>query len=831
MKLKHYFNVSLFGVVSLLAFAGCSDDINGGGSDLPKGNGIVFGTSAGYAGNNTRVAYGDYVFDGTGTGFMNRISQDIEWVDGDQVSVYSPTSPSLQQVDYDVANIRTDDKSKAYLAAINGQDGLQWDRSTANSTQDFYAVYPSKASIVNSAVRNSVSFENGVLTGYVPINQQHTITHSGEHGWTATPNMDYLYMAAIQKGFNVPAADDPNAGISLDFVPLTTTLEITFVGPTTIPIAAMNVEANGVPVAGLFRCDLKEAGNTTDNDFENTPVCESLQQSTTNDYITVSTYWNDNGTNRPLELEAGEEITFNVFLLPTAPLTNVTITVSGFNSGERTMSLAGRVTLSQSKKSCIRINAPQIQKGETNEWITNLNSDVLISQLSIPGTANSFSYRSNQENNKTQSNDADGNPVDIETQWNAGIRCFELVCPENGGNVEDAQLQCNRTNFTNGITFGEAVQQIWTLLRNNPGEFAMIIPSYDSGTGHPSDHSGVRNFFNGLNAFFGNHPEYEYETYKSDLTVGQARGKLLFISRITSEEDGELNLGAPDEGVLIHQWGSLRDNWRRRGYTLSDGTRVNNWSTGNNDRNSVEYYMLNSTSNLPTRVEGNVDFIHTTTRSDGSPGRAYIQDWARVVPSSSDVSGLRDGNFSLEGSYILFGRTYTGYIQDVYWQESLTEKKNDIWTTFLTCIEDNSGKTGSAFYINSLDGYFVDENIDLSYKPYVQNGTLSSGRYSLGLGDGGTAGNISAWATYINNWFYNRILDYGEDRIYGPLNIILLDRVYTDNPGSYLPSVIINNNYRFPLVKADGSTTGDNEGTQTTGAADGSYVSGGSIWY
>lgn len=820
MKPKHYFNASLCGVMSLLIFAGCSDDeIIKGGNDLPESSGIVFGASASYAGDNTRVAYGEYVYDGTGQGFDHRISQDIEWVDGDQVSIYSPTSPNQKQVDYRVANIEDNDKSHGYLAAIDGQDGLQWDRSTANSTQDFYAVYPSKASMSNSAVRNLVNFENGVLTGYVPINQQHTITHSGEHGWTATPNMDYLYMAAIQKGFKVPAENDPNAGISLDFVPLTTTLEITFVGPTTIPIASFNVEANGVPVAGQFKCDLNQAGNTTDNDFEHTPVCESLQQGTTNDYVTVSTYWNDNGTNRPLTLAAGEEITFNVFLLPTAPLENVSVTVSGFNSGERTMYLAGKVKLSQSKKSCIRINAPEIQNGEVNEWITNIQSGVLISQLSIPGTANSFSYRSNQENNRTQ-----GTNVDIEQQWNAGIRCFELVCPENNGNVENSPLQCNRTSFSNSITFGEAVAEIWKLVEQNPGEFAMIIPSYDSNTGHPSDHNGVTNFFNGLNRFFNKHStDYEYVTYRSDLTVGEARGKLLFISRITSEEDGEVNLGNPVQGVSIHQWGSLKDNWRRRGYTLSNGTRVNNWSTGNEDRNSVEYYMLNRKNiptNLPTRVESNVDFTHVTTRSDGSRGTAYVQDWVRVVPNSSEVSGLRDGNFTLAND------EYYNDDYCAYWAESLTEKKGDIWNTFLRCIDDHGGKQGSTFYINSLDGYFVDEDIQLSYTPYVQ-----SGNYGVGLTLGGTAGNISAWATHINNWFYNKILGFGEDSIYGPLNIILLDRVYTDDPSSYLPSVIINNNYRFPLVKADGSTT-DNNGTETqaTRSANVSNASNG-VWY
>lgn len=51
----------------------------------------------------------------------------------------------------------------------------------------------------NEAVKNVVSFENGVLKGYIPVNQQHTITKDDKGAWIAKPNMDYLYMAAVQK--------------------------------------------------------------------------------------------------------------------------------------------------------------------------------------------------------------------------------------------------------------------------------------------------------------------------------------------------------------------------------------------------------------------------------------------------------------------------------------------------------------------------------------------------------------------------------------------------------------------------------------------------------
>ena len=190
-----------------------------------------------------------------------------------------------------------------------------------------------------------------------------------------------------------------------------------------------------------------------------------------------------------------------------------------------------------------------------------------------------------------------------------------------------------------------------------------------------------------------------------------------------------------------------------------------------------------------------------------------IQDWVRVVPRDGVVSGLRPGQFYL--GYEAWGNDYHYY----YWPESLTEKEGDIWDTFEASIEENSQSTGgNRFFINSLDGYFVDPDIPLSYTPYV-----SSGTWGTGLSAGGTEGNILAYANYINDWFYNKILSYGVTNIYGPMNIILMDYVYDGTAGGdRLPSTIINNNFRFPLLVKDDGTSAN--------SADGSYGNGGNVW-
>lgn len=793
-------NLSLLSA-AVLVMSGCTDDEFKQNNNIPKGNGIVFGANASYNGGpQTRTEYGDYVTDTDG----NK-SQEIKWLSTDRVDIYSPTSPTLKKVEYGITNVN---ESQAYLLALG--DGLQWDRTS--SKQSFYAIYPSKESMSNEAVKNVVSFDNGVLKGYIPVNQQHTITKGGTTGWTAKPNMDYLYMAAVQKDYNIPTADAENDGVSLHFVPLTTTLELTIEGPTEAPIASINVFANnGENIAGYFTCDLTKVGTTsgTNNDLN----CDYEQSATVRDMISISGYYDDGGTQKPLELAAGESITFNVFLLPHADLTNISVRVAGFNTASKTMSLAG-VTLHPHQKTCVKLKAPQIAKDGVNNRITGMDNKVLISQLSIPGTANSFSYNYNKEDGsdqyyKTQT-------ASFEQQWNAGIRCFELRCPNNdsGTSLDGVQLQCNRENL--GITFGQAVDMIWNKVQNS-GEFAMIMPAFESNAGRGGR---VTDFAEDLNQFFADHSSYKYVTYGRELTVGDARGSLMFIARITSEEDGGLTLPTPGQGVFIDQWGSLKDNWARRGYPVDNWANKNDWWTQAMEgaimhRDNIDY--------VPTTipVKGAVNYIHNTTRAGGTTGTAYIQDWARVVKESK--------NYELYTHYYLdWGQWEKDYTQYVYWNESLTEKQNDIWNTFELAIEDNNNQQGSTFYINCLDGYFVDASVPLSYKPYIEGYSenyhpdhVDIGGTDFNYGDGGVAGNINAFANDINNWFYNEILKYGTSNIYGPMNIVILDRVYEEGGGSYLPSVIINNNYRFPLITID-----DVQGQSNS---DASYTSGGNV--
>ncbi len=784
--------VPLFGAVAFLAMAGCSDDeVIQQENNRPQGKGIVFGASASYIGDGSRTAYGNY------NKPNNPSSQELLWESNDRVEVYSPQSPTKQQVEYQIGGIKEGELlGEAYLAAYEGQDGLQW--ANAGETQDFYAIYPSPASITNQGMvqEHKIRLENGVLHGFIPTNQEYRFTRNAkaDGGWSCTPTMDWQYMVARIDDFAVPT-DGTDGGITLNFNPLVTTLEITLQGPS-VPLAQMNIEtdnANDI-IMGKFSCNLM--GNTWN---DNLPKCTAEQTGTTTNYVTINLYDTDN---QPITLKEGEYLTINVFLLPTQDWRNLQVRLAGYNTASRTVQLDYNnepITLSPHKKTRVTLKAPNEISGP-NQWMGGLNDNVYISQLSIPGTANTFSYEytgSNPDWYKAQT-------ANFEKQWNSGIRCFELKCPETTGDLGDVVLQCNRTNL-GSFTFEEAVNLIWNKV-NGSSEFAMIIPAYESNTGHPSDGNGVRNFANALNTFFRNHTEYDYITYNPELTLGEARGHLMFVARITSEEDENvINDIIPEEGVFIKGWGSLKDLWNRRGYDYP------NWATSGNLRKCIENEILNGNQDYSFSMpgKGETNYYHGTIRSDGSSSDqgAYIQDWNRVSPSNHNYP-IEEGGWFTSSVY-------------AYWPESFKEKCEDVWNTFMAAIDDNHNKLGEAFYINSLDGYYIDESIRESYTPYIES------RYGLG----GTAGNIAGFAEDINNDFFQRIQSFGVTNIYGPMNVVLLDRVYqyadgTDS-GSRLPSTIINNNFRFPLMVKGSGATND---PSTQNAADASYASGGSVW-
>lgn len=336
----------------------------------------------------------------------------------------------------------------------------------------------------------------------------------------------------------------------------------------------------------------------------------------------------------------------------------------------------------------------------------------------------------------------------------------------------------------------------------------------------------------------------------AETTVASAQGKLFCIARPSSayQDDGpdvqggrsskvsysgisKLSVNSVNANILvIPGWGPLKDKWEARGYTPNvfhrgrhrDNGDVLGWSSFTNkigrpfDTASLTYNSSGvlTNGNVPiltnycTTVEGSdgtgkniepANFYYSTQLGNATVNTdvAWIQEWARVSPADAYVSGLPEP---------LVAGTYKVW----YWRPSISEKEYRIKECLEFALNDSLASKGVNLYINSLCGYFIDNSIKMSYAPFSHT-DRSCGKDWLGRWEekeltgndtyAGMEGNIDTYSKYINNYFYNLLIEKKNGGAFDGVNgtgIILMDRVSNDPSknaaGYYIPQLIWSNN-------------------------------------
>lgn len=808
--MKRIFN--LFALTSAAVFLiGCVEENFENTIKVNQGDEVVFGASASFekSGKTTKTDYSGDIIDGY---------ERVNWVNGDQVYIYCSHEDGDQSAHYKITGLDPEDsESKNHTATLSknydvNPNGINWKDVTKPHT--FYAMYPAPntfrkdqfdeaGNIISTSYSAHLSIDaNNVVEGFIPVNQDPISLPTGT-ARVGKPNMDYAYMIAKQTVNNGVIPED---GVFLSFRPIVTAVEFTLVAQDDVTISNVQIfSTTGAPICGPFTTDL--TGYVTNEDY---PVCSS--GSLTDKYenmnfssINVSLYERDgdgNPTSASITLSSGQSVTFTVFMLP-VDISNLAIRVDAH--GYKTANLGNVVSFEAHKKHYVRNlplpTAPVPEEGEEvkpDGWFEQLDPATFMKGLSIPGSANAFSYHysttSDQNYYRTQSKD-------FETQWNLGVRCFELVSSKAGEYYEgslfgwgaewrdyeslaSAPIRCNNKqipNENNPTTIDDAVQMIWNRV-NGTNEFAMIIFTYQP-TGDEEQGGWQRKpdvYMSQLNAYYNSLIQNGAKVikYSPSLRAGDCYGKLLLVARPSQEaEDTETMVDSATgtgEILTIKGWGSLPDKWTKRGYQaklfsgttpntqvlIGTGNRYNDYSAnaiGYTFTETVEKYIYGKSGDLPSKVNGTQDFEYSTDQidSDGKPIVAWAQEWRRV-----------------------YYPTYNANVGGFQWFESLEEKKTDIKDTFSRSIS----REGNRVYFNSIDGFFMINNAQ-SYLHYWA----------------GNMGEIKAYAEHMNDWLYKYVLDIGVNNITGPLGVVIMDYIGEGEGGTNLPNIIINNNFKFPL--------------------------------
>lgn len=593
---------AIFSVCAALLFAGCSENLEFE-DVLPVekhyGEEVKFGGSASYnvkggTKNGTRTVYGGYenITDG---------KEPVYWTQGDAVRVYCPEA-SNKTADYNVDV--TGNNTITTSLSRRGESALQW--GNPNNQHTFYAMYPAPSATETGKDLNGVS----TITGTIPATQT-PIKYEKLNGYdhVFAPDMNYAYMVAKTV---IPVPNNVGENVYLKFMPIATALEITLRNASgrTLNLNSVVLSSKNNGVAGSFTANLETMALNTEGSVKyGKGYPETAITGNTTNSITVPFVQNAGEGSNSLEVKLGESVTFTVFMLPTADITDLQIRINGIEDGNdvyKTGTFNG-VTIEKKKKTYLRnlsISAIHYTDAAWFKAIYENAPNTKLQSLSIPAAGGAGSGYTTAGNYNVEDNLRQQN-YDIPTLWDLGIRCFEFAVDIASGDEDGllGQQPLLSGGSSCGITLGDAVTDVVNQLVANPHEFAMVILTYQNTDGWGGMENITRSpamFMKQANVFWGKmqaglqarnegKPELSHintALYSPTMTAAEAHGKLFCIARPTSiyQDYGEIltsqtgtssietislpTMDAPHEHMIVIQgWGALKDKWQQRGYS------------------------------------------------------------------------------------------------------------------------------------------------------------------------------------------------------------------------------------------------------------------------
>lgn len=402
---------SLF-ATALVVLSGCQDDVVEQKPSTPAqvGDEISFGSSLRDV--QTRTIYDDEPTQAEDGSYYYR----VRWEEGDQIAIYCPQASNGTLVNYSVSPDANDPTRSSRVTKVNtDKPGLQWGESDVHR---FYGFYPA---------HRVLGTENGLIKGEVPTEQRpegwnEVTNNNGGTNFYGKTNTDNAYMWAYGE-FTKSTMGDHD--VPLTFHPWMTVLQIKIPGPKsgTMKISNVNIiakEGTQTAIAGDFVCDMTPV---EENGAGGVPVYRSTTEGQVTNTISISG-WNSDVQDF-VELDSpNDTMIVRAYLLPidnSPTARNLQIAVQTMNGAPLTRTLgysaAGENSIQPHKVNTVIL--PNLTAtNRTNYWMSSLDRNIYLSELSIPGSKFSYLTSTNAGDN------AAFQGVDIEQQFLDGVRGF-----------------------------------------------------------------------------------------------------------------------------------------------------------------------------------------------------------------------------------------------------------------------------------------------------------------------------------------------------------------------------------------------------------------------
>lgn len=394
------FLISIFTLsLMIIGLASCVNDNVTGGKPLPKGTEFDFGTTV--DANLSRTYY-----DPADVANPNATYWKIFWNYQDpldQVYIYSPQAMTgRQQAAYTVHGVK--DQYSA-TATKNSEIGIQL--SDAN-TYDFYGMYPAQNVKANSGSGHSLSATMPIFQTASTTEIMNSETNVGNLETTA--DMNSALMIAKEAGF-MPSTQN-NAKVNLQFEPFASMLNVTVNG-----VEQTNLQYKVLITSVIIEADAPIAGDFTYN-YDTKAITFGENKS---NFIEINTKFKD-AAGHQIGVSMGPDSKLNVraFMIPNPNVKSLKVKV--VTSAAQT--LTKTLNMTNFKNSQIhfaklpKINASNLQF-DYKIWLSQLDPNIYLSEISMPGSALTFSYKLTDDLQRTQT-------LNLTEQFENGIRVFQF---------------------------------------------------------------------------------------------------------------------------------------------------------------------------------------------------------------------------------------------------------------------------------------------------------------------------------------------------------------------------------------------------------------------
>lgn len=669
-------------LLAVMVFTACKDELDGIGSIQP-GDAIRFVATT--SDSESRTSYGE--LEGT--------KWPVYWEAGDVVRVACPQAKDTKWADFTVEAIEANQTEYT----LTGTNSLSWGEEDAHH---FYTFYPTERVYVTDG-------NTGTYTVAIPREQNAKVTKAGsdEEGW----NYEAVDMSAAVMAGHAEykrTAVGENTVINLPFKPLTTAFDIVIMAPATAPSGTTGIESvvitsitiankadettNRVPLAGGFTYNAETGSYEL---YQNTTTNEDAQSYTVNIQLAEA-----------VTLRAGtkDQLTVTAFLLPKNLPNDLRFMVNcreSTTSGNmkvqsKTVSINDtQVDANVGKKISLNMgNLPNPIVFSYETWMANLDEDVYVSQISMPGTHDAGAYA--DAASSVIENLAITQIYDIPTQFNKGVRVLDFRPECSSTNSED-NFDIAHGLISLDVTFEEVLNDAVNWLANHPTEFIIVQLKNESSNTLPlfSDTKHFTYWQRFMrNKLLNVNSDYVVEEFLPSMTLKDVRGKLLFMSRDDYYSDSNYSEFGGWIGCKISGWDDNSALWSKTFYTAPD--HENSTEGGIGTIWISDLYKGGTLQNVKETVKKDaIDECLSAAKGSRDVSTWYMT-WLNVSDNGTGISNP-GRKTSIYNSYVANKINSNDYPNDTYYNTGIimvdwagnTEYSGDV---VLKAIIDNNFK-------------------------------------------------------------------------------------------------------------------------------------------